>query len=223
MTGEVSVNLDQSEIPTRKKMKFWQNIGKRAKYHFAKQREQNSSTKEKEDCVISIISMKLEMMHDPERDLLRSPCFYWPDLDSSSSAKLIKNKPDGVYIVRKSSHPEFRYTVTYKRAGRVASTRIQYNEESKLYSFNFASDYLPKKCTIRELLDAVAGQSIRMRREDSEVEVTFDMTLHAPVCRTLTLMEQCREKLLQLNPSQADIDGMERVLPKGLIQYLRER
>lgn len=163
------------------------------------------------------------MMHDPERDLLRPPCFYWPDLDSSSSAKLIKNKPDGVYIVRKSSHPEFRYTVTYKRAGRVASTRIQYNEESKLYSFNFASDYLPKKCTIRELLDAVAGQSIRMRREDSEVEVTFDMTLHAPVCRTLTLMEQCREKLLQLNPSQADIDGMERVLPKGLIQYLRER
>ena len=221
---EIKENFEEKEIASRKSTKFWHSVGRRTKHIFVKKREWNSSAREKEteENVYVVVKDKLKMIRDPEKDLLRSPCFYWPDLDSKTSANLLKHKADGSFIVRKSSHPEYKYAVTYKRDGKVASARIQFCRQKSLYSFNFASMYLPKTHTIRQLVIAVSGQSIAMRREDDKTESATSMRLDFPLHRPLSLMELCKARILDGYQNTEDIDELGYRLPKCLIVYLKQ-
>jgi len=187
---------------------------------FVKSHERKLSTKEKDG--IDKGDEKENMKYDPEKDLLRHPCFYWPELNQKEGEELIKNKANGTFLLRKSSHSEHIYTVTYKRNGSVACARIQFCKEKSLYSFNFASKDLPKTHTIRELITSVAGQGITTKKEDCKTQTASAMRLEFPVYRTLSLMEQCKARILESYPSITDVDQLEHVLPKSLIIDLKQ-
>ena len=199
-------------------MKFLRKVA--GKKYFVKNHERKSSTKEKDD--IDKGKEKQNMTYDPEKDLLRHPCFYWPDLNQKDSEELIQSKANGTFLVRKSSHSEHRYTVAYKRNGIVASARIQFCKEKSLYSFNFASKDLPKTRTIRELLTSVAGQGIITKKEDCKTQTASTMRLEFPLYRSLSLMEQCKARVLEFYPSITDVDQLGHVLPKSLLIDLKQ-
>ena len=187
-----------------------------------RKRDRNSISKEIEESGMDTIEDKLKVMHDPEKDLLQAPCFYWPELNRKESEKLIENKADGTFLVRKSSQSGYKYALTYKIDGTVANVRIQFCSETSLYSFNFASKYLPKTHTIRELVGAVSGENIKTRSEDPRLDKTSTMRLEFPVFRTMSLMEQCKSRILERYPDSEDIDELGSVLPKSLILYLKQ-
>lgn len=203
-------------------MKFLLNVGKRRKHFFIKTHEEDSTLIKQNENAVDTVNYEINMLFDQEKDLVRSPCFYWPDLGHKDSEELLKSKADGTFLVRKSSHPTYKYAVTYKRDGVVASARIQFCSETLLYSFNFANMYLPREYTIRELVASVAGHGIPMRREDGTTEAFSNMQLESPLHRTVSLMEHCKVCILENYPNNEDIDELGRVLPKSLIKYLKE-
>lgn len=76
--------------------------------------------------------------------------------------------------------------------------------------------------TIRELLKAVAGQNIAMRREGDLSKVATNMRLEVPMYRPMSLMEQCKARVLESCQHNENIDELEDLLPKYLIQYLKK-
>ena len=203
-------------------MKFLLNVRKRTKDFFIKTHEQNSTLKERNEYTVDTVSYQINIQYEQEKDLMRSPCFYWPHLNHVDSEGLLKSEADGTFLVRKSSHPKYKYAVTYKRDGIVASARIQFCSDTLLYSFNLANRYLPREYTIRELVTSVAGQGIAMRKEDGKTDMISTMQLEFPLHRTMSLMEHCKARILENYPKNEDIDKLGQALPKSLITYLKK-
>ena len=155
---------------------------------------------------------------DPEVALLKAPCFYWPDADRVRSAQVLKNEKDGTFLVRKSSHPSHKYTLTYKREGRVASARVQYCAETALYSLDLTNSKLPRRESIRELISELTGKSVTMRDNENK-EKTSSMSLQFPFCRVPSLKEQCKVAVMERTKN---IDDLRDQLPQELIQFLGE-
>ncbi|XP_065052283.1 cytokine-inducible SH2-containing protein-like [Rhopilema esculentum] len=164
---------------------------------------------------------KMTNLLNQEEDLLKSPCFYWPDVDSKESITLLENARDGTFLVRKSSHPAHKYTLTYNRKGKVASVRLQYCSKTAMYCLNFSNTDFPRKASIRELIDALVGQSISMKLENDPAEKHSCMKLEHPLYRVTSLKEQCRARVITSFSAAERIELVENELPMELIEYLR--
>ena len=200
-------------------MKFLQNVRRSIKRRCMKVTDCTQvDHKDAEENYVIFNEMPFRGPPDPEVELLKAPCFYWPDADRVLSAQVLKNEKDGTFLVRKSSHPSHKYTLTYKRDGRVASARVQYCAETALYSLDLTNSKLPRRESIRELISELTGRSFTMRDNENK-EKTSSMNLQFPLYRVPSLKEQCKMVVME---STKNIEDLRDELPQELIQFLGE-
>ena len=218
----------ETMVGVRKPRKFIAEFSRKIKCCFTQKRESScnapstNATKNvdtKKECAAP--RDKMTNLLNQEEDLLKSPCFYWPDVDSVESITLLENSRNGTFLVRKSSHPAHKYTLTYNRKGKVASVRLQYCSKTARYCLNFSNTDFPRKDSIRELIDTMVGQSIAMKLENDPDEKHSCMKLEHPLYRVTSLKEQCRARVITSFSMAERIELVENELPMELIEYLR--
>lgn len=199
-------------------MKLLQNVRRAIKRRFIKANDHKQvQHKDAEENYVIFNDRLFRRPPDPEAELLKAPCFYWPESDRVLSAQVLKNEKDGTFLVRKSSHPNHKYTLTYKREGSVASARVQYCEETALYSLDLTNSKLPRRESIRELIGELTGKSVMMWDYEKKERIS-SMSLQFPLYRVPSLKEQCKLVVMERTKN---IDDLRDQLPHELVKYLR--
>ena len=75
--------------------------------------------------------------------------FFWQDLDRFKAEELLKDKPEGSFLVRISSHENYLFSVSFRSHNRSLHARIE--KERKQYSFDLKDAESQKFSSICEL------------------------------------------------------------------------
>lgn len=86
----------------------------------------------------------------PDIKQITSLPFYWP-IDRFKAEELLKDKPDGTYLLRKSSHSNFLFSVSFTRSNRTLHARIE--KENGKFSFDSFDPDNQKFDSINELFE----------------------------------------------------------------------
>ena len=163
-----------------------------------------------------------DTISDERSSCLCTTTWYWPDVAKRDLGPLLDNKPEGTFMVRRSSHKNFRYALTYKRGGEIASMRIQYDKDLKLYSLDLNDDSQPKAESLHVLVELLMLRSnicgLTVRREPLGTVAEVPLKLCKPLKRDITLKDHCKRAILQNNSKGDKIEDLD--LPSDLKEFL---
>lgn len=81
--------------------------------------------------------------------------WYWGPISSEAAEKLLKNEPDGSFIVRDSSDDHYIFSLTFKLNNSVRHVRIEQDQGT----FSFGSCAKFKSRTIMEFIENAVESS----------------------------------------------------------------
>ena len=131
-------------------------------------------------------------------------CFYWGEMDSDTSRRLLRWTPVGTFLVRASSDPRFLYSLSVKTERGATSVRILY--DNGLFQFDCdrsIREQLPRFESVLALVDfyvllSQEGGNKMWRWEEVSGDKHMKMTLLQPMRSSVpSLAHQARVKVNQ--------------------------
>jgi len=112
--------------------------------------------------IISPLSLQhIDEYREQEQKLKLAQCgWYYPQLDKDSVIAALKNQPEGCFLLRKSSHSKYKYTLSISTGSKVLNIRISPGS-SKQYGFqldcfeNVSSKLPHNHCVISLIEDLI--------------------------------------------------------------------
>lgn len=78
--------------------------------------------------------------------------FFYSEIDRIKAEELLKDKPEGTFLLRDSSHPNYQFTVSFRRLNRSLHARIEKGKNNE-FSFNINDPNSQKFESIKELFE----------------------------------------------------------------------
>eukprot|EP00794_Sanderia_malayensis_P017478 gene17478-19225_t len=152
--------------------------------------------------------------------------WYWPTISGLDAEQMLQDEPDGSFLVRRSSTAGFRFTLTYKVAGKVGNLRVQ--SKDGLFSLSFEDPLQPREPTLQSLVNKLSTLNDKnsficgcLKRELINGTIaSVPLKLNCPLKRDVSLQSHCRKTIMRLM-SQPD-KVRELNVPANLKEYLLE-
>eukprot|EP00794_Sanderia_malayensis_P017646 gene17646-19401_t len=149
--------------------------------------------------------------------------WYWGNIDCFEAASALHTRMDGFFLLRKSAHPDFLFTISYKRSGKTRHVRVEssyaewdnddYDIEGGVWPWINNSPFSPTYSQLLKLIDVFS--------KPYDISIYNMPLLICPLNRTdpLSLKELARAEVYSMYDYSA-IESMD--VPEDLRLYAKE-
>ncbi len=159
-----------------------------------------------------------------DKYVLSTVSWYWPELSAMCAEKTLHEKPDGTFLVRKSSTSGFMFTVTYKIEGKVGNLRVQC--QNGVFCLSFLDPSQPREPTIQGLIEKLNKLTSKdtfacgLKRELNGVTTVVPLKFERPLKRNVTLQDHCRRSIMRQLDDPEDVRKLD--LTENMKEFLLE-
>eukprot|EP00794_Sanderia_malayensis_P017477 gene17477-19224_t len=135
--------------------------------------------------------------------------YFWPDAETMDIEMMLKDQPEGAFLIREGNHKDSKLDLTYLIDGHVTNMKIDFDSERKLFSLDLSNAHFPNFGS----LEAFATFMIEKCKDHSLMVVggrdgckknTGLVKMKHAVKRNITLMDHCKNAIYRDFPEEMD-------------------